>query len=68
MTGRYMTYLTYEELVRLQKAEDMTRFSNFTDKELDAMEEAFCIQGLLLLVEEVRKEKRFRTVKGIVSK
>lgn len=68
MKGRYMTYLTYDELVRLQKAKDMTRFSNFTDKELDAMEEALSIAGALLLVEEVRKEKRFRIVKGIVSK
>ena len=46
----------------------MTRFSNFTDKELDAMEEALSIAGALLLVEEIRKEKRFRTVRGIVSK
>lgn len=39
----------------------ITRFSKFTDEELDAMEEAFCIQGLLLLVEEIRKERRERT-------
>lgn len=38
----------------------MRRFSTFSDKELDAMEEAFCIEGLLLLVEEVRRERRYR--------
>ena len=38
----------------------MTRFSTFSDKELDAMEEAFCIAGLLLLDEEIRREKNNR--------
>lgn len=40
----------------------MTRFSNFSDEELDAMEAAFCNEGLRFLVEEVRREKRFREV------
>ena len=31
----------------------MTRFSNFTDEELDAMESAFCNEGLKYLVEEM---------------
>lgn len=39
---------------------EMRRFSSFTDKELDVIEEAFCIQGVLLLVEEVEREKNFR--------
>lgn len=38
----------------------MTRFASFTDKELDAMEAAFCNEGLKFLVEEVRRERRFR--------
>ena len=38
----------------------MTRFRNFTDKELDAMESAFCNEGLKALVEEIRMERRFR--------
>lgn len=38
----------------------MTRFSNFTDEELDAMEEAFCNEGLKYLVEEIRRERRYR--------
>lgn len=38
----------------------MTRFSNFTDVELDALEEALYIQGLLLLVGEIQKERRYR--------
>lgn len=38
----------------------MTRFSNFTDEELDVMESAFCNEGLGYLVEEVRRERRFR--------
>ena len=42
----------------------MTKFSAFSDKELDAMEEAFCIEGLLLLVEEVRRERRYRVEKN----
>ena len=41
----------------------MTRFSNFADKELDAMESAFCNEGLGLLVEEVRRERRYREEK-----
>jgi hypothetical protein len=38
----------------------MTRFSNFTDEELDAMESAFCNEGLGYLVEEIRMERRYR--------
>ena len=38
----------------------MTRFSMFTDEELDAMESAFCNEGLRFLVEELRRERRFR--------
>lgn len=38
----------------------MTRFSNFTDEELDAMEEAFCNEGLRSLVFEIRRERRYR--------
>lgn len=38
----------------------MTRFSMFTDEELDAMESAFCNERLLFLVEEVRRERRYR--------
>lgn len=38
----------------------MTRFSNFTDEELDAMESAFCNEGLGFLVDEVRRERDFR--------
>lgn len=38
----------------------MTRFSDFTDEELDAMEEAFCNEGLKYLIGEVRKEREDR--------
>ena len=38
----------------------MTRFSMFTDEELDAMEEAFCNERLKHLVDEVRRERRYR--------
>lgn len=38
----------------------MTRFSNFTDEELETMEEAFCNEGLKYLVDEVRMEMRYR--------
>lgn len=38
----------------------MTRFSAFTDEELDAMESAFCNEGLRFLVEELRLERRSR--------
>ena len=38
----------------------MTRFSDFTDIELNIMEEAFYIEGALLLVEEIDKERRYR--------
>ena len=42
----------------------MTRFSNFTDEELDAMESAFCNEGLKNLVEEIRLERRIRENKA----
>jgi hypothetical protein len=38
----------------------MTRFSMFTDDELDAMESAFCNEGLVPLVMEIRTERRYR--------
>lgn len=38
----------------------MTRFSNFTDEELDAMEAAFCEEGLKSLVSEIRVEREYR--------
>ena len=38
----------------------MTRFNMFTDDELDMMEEAFCNEGLKYLVDEVRRERRYR--------
>ena len=38
----------------------MSRFSMFTDEELDAMEEAFCNERLRSLVFEVRREREYR--------
>lgn len=38
----------------------MTRFNMFTDEELDAMEGAFCNEGLGLLIDEIRMERRLR--------
>ena len=38
----------------------MTRFNMFTDEELDSMEEAFCNERLIYLVDEVRRERRYR--------
>lgn len=38
----------------------MTRFANFTDEELDMLEIAFCNEGLVLLVNEVRMERNYR--------
>ena len=38
----------------------MTRFSMFTDEELDAMESAFCNERLTYLVYELRGERRYR--------
>ena len=38
----------------------MTRFNMFTDDELDAMESAFCNEGLKYLVDEIRIERRNR--------
>ena len=40
----------------------MTRFSMFTDDELDVMEEAFRNEGLVSLVFEIRKERSARMV------
>lgn len=42
----------------------MTRFSNFTDKELDAMEIAFCNEYLKWLIDEVRRERTYRQEKS----
>lgn len=42
----------YDEMNR-----KMTRFSDFTNEELDVMEEAFCNERLKHLVDEVRKER-----------
>lgn len=44
----------------IKGGEYMTRFSNFTDEELDAMESAFCNEGLGFLVDEIRTERRLR--------
>lgn len=38
----------------------VTRFIGFTDEELDAMESAFCNEGLTHLVDEIRKERDYR--------
>ena len=38
----------------------MTRFNMFTDEELDVMESAFCNEGLTYLVDEIRRERRYR--------
>lgn len=38
----------------------MTRFNMFTDEELNYMESAFCNEGLIYLVDEVRRERRYR--------
>lgn len=40
----------------------MTRFNMFTNEELDAMESAFCNEGLKHLVDEIRREKRYREI------
>lgn len=40
-----------------------TRFNMFTDEELDAMEEAFCNEGLIYLVDELRRERRYREIR-----
>lgn len=44
-----------------------TRFSMFTDDELDAMEGAFCNEGLKSLVFEIRTERRYRENKKAES-
>ena len=38
----------------------ITRFAMFTNEELDAMESAFCNEGLTYLVDEIRTERRLR--------
>lgn len=45
----------------------MTRFSSFTDDELDMMEEAFCNEGLKGFVYEVRMERDHRESKTEVE-
>ena len=48
----------------------MTRFSSFTDDELDAMEKAICNlcnKRLTHLVDEVRKERKHRESKKVES-
>ena len=45
-----------------------TRFSMFTDEELDSMEEAFCNEGLKHLVDELRRERRYRENRKEVSR
>jgi hypothetical protein len=57
--------IVFAERLRLwRKSEEsmlsVTRFSHFTDEELDAMELAFCNEGLTSLVDEIRREKRYR--------
>ena len=42
----------------------MTRFSGFTNDELDMMEEAFCNEGLKQFVYEVRQERDSRLIKA----
>jgi len=42
----------------------MTRFNMFTDEELDAMESAFCNEGLTWLIDEIRRERRRRENEG----
>lgn len=37
----------------------MTRFNLFTNDELDAMESAFCNEGLKYLVDEIRRERKY---------
>ena len=39
----------------------MTRFSDFTDEELDVIENAFCNEGLKYLVSEIRKKGKIET-------
>ena len=41
----------------------MTRFYRFTDEELDAMESAFCNEGLGYFVDELRRERRYREIR-----
>ena len=45
-----------------------TRFSMFTDDELDNMEEAFCNEGLTYLVDEIRRERRYGRKTDTVDK
>lgn len=45
----------------------MTRFSNFTDEELDVMEDAFCNERIKYLVAEVRTERIHREIKKAES-
>lgn len=38
----------------------MTRFNKFTDEELDVMESIFHNEGLVYLVDEIIRERRYR--------
>ena len=38
----------------------MTRFSSFTDAELDTLEDACCQVGARWLIDEIRQERRLR--------
>lgn len=39
----------------------MTRFSSFTDDELDTLEDACCQVGAKWLIDEIRLERRVRS-------
>lgn len=57
--------LVYSLVHKGVKCEDlmgkiMTRFSTFSDDELNAMEPAFYNEGLEYLIEEIRRERRYR--------
>mgnify|MGYP006908932629 CR=1 FL=1 len=46
----------------------MTRFSNFTDEELDNMESAFYKKGLIYLIDEIHKERLYRESRRLKNK
>lgn len=47
-------------LDEIERGGRMSRFSTFTDEELDIMESAFCNEGLKCLVDEIRIERKYR--------